>query len=157
MVTTSVDAVRRALYLAVAVMMIAAVLTVARPTPGAVDIPVVGDMADLISVSVAGAHHEQRCTTTTVTRYTERGYPYQSTKTTCTTISHPPPRQQPDVNEGSRALVYAGAAILAGTVCTACAVAITGTGVLDAFIPDSWANRNPTCNPGQTGIANCAR
>ncbi len=148
----------RVLKLAMAVVVLASVLAVARPNQGAVSVPLLDDVADAVSAAIARADHQSTCTTIRVTRYTYRGYPYQTSVTTCTPIPHPPPREPVNVGEGAKASAYAAAA--AGTAavgCWLCSAVITGLGIADAFIPDSWADRNPTCNPAQTGIANCAR
>ena len=148
----------RVLKLAVAVAVVASVLTVARPNQGAVSIPLFDGVADAVSAAIAKADHQSTCTTTWVTRYTYNGYPYRASVTTCTPIPHPPPRESLDWGEGLKAGGYAGAALFTTAIgCLGCGAAIGTVAILDAFIPDSWADRNPTCNPAETGIAYCGR
>ena len=53
----------RVLWATMATVMLAGVLALASPARESVDIPIVGDIVDAVSVSVADAHGQEVCTT----------------------------------------------------------------------------------------------
>lgn len=135
-----------------ATTLLASLLTVAQPETGTIRVPLLGDIADAVSVGVANADHQTVCTTTHETRY-YYGNPYQHPVRKCSVQQH----RRLDLQEGNKAAAYAAVAIaLTFAGCPACGIAVTAVGVLDAFLPDSRAAQN-SCSPAKTGVRHCPR
>ena len=73
----------RVSWAVVAAALLSVTLTVVQPVKGSVDAPIVGDIINALSVSVADAHTKKTCTTTYTLSY-YRGHSYQKPHTECT-------------------------------------------------------------------------
>lgn len=139
-------------WAAMATAILAVALTIAQPSTRPVDVPILGDIADTVSVAVAQAHGVTTCTTTYVTRY-YYGRAYAHPKRTCTT-SYTNHVHSSDV---AKAVGYGVGGVLAALACGhLCGGLVAGVAILDAVTPDDRAKAPlARCNPAQTGLLGC--
>ena len=130
------------LLAALTVVMLAATLSVV-PIPS--EMPLVGNL-----VEDAMAHHEQRCTTTTVTKYHPTTGSYTTTRRTCTTIDHPRPKPK-----GQAIKEAGGSALFVGLICRGSLACGVGAAVFETLVdpkPSRPRPNGPPCLPGCSTI-----